>query len=291
MKLRIMFGLCLLLASLLIISPAVAVLAQEEEAPTEELTLTTTYSKLEAIAGAGFEFEVSLQYTGGAEARTFDLMATGPQDWNIYITPTYPTDKQILDIRLEPLPPYQTATPTKILIHVSPPYWLMPEPGEYQITVDASSGELTGTINLTAVVTATYIMSLAPAEERYNTSATAGRDNYFSVEVLNNGSAAIDDITFSSDKPSGWTIEFSPDKIDSLDVGGSPTVEVNIKPPAKTIAGDYEITITANGKQIKDDIDIRVTVETPTVWGWVGVGIIILVVAGLAFVFMRFSRR
>jgi uncharacterized membrane protein len=292
MKLRILVGLSLLLVSLLVFSPAVAVLAQEEEeAPPETIKLTATYTKIEAIAGAGFEFEVSLLYAGGTEARSFDLSATGPQDWTLYITPTYPTDKQILDIRIEPPQPYQTPTPTKILIHVSPPYWLLPDPGEYPITVEATSGEVSGSIDLTAVVTSTYIMNLAPAEELYNTTATAGRDNFFTVEVLNNGSAAVDDVVFSSSKPTNWTVEFSPDKIDSLAAQDSQTVEVNIKPPAKTIAGDYKISITAKGKQISDDMDVRVSVETPTIWGWVGVAIIVVVIAGLVYVFMRFSRR
>ncbi len=292
MKLRILAGLSLLLVSLLVISPAAAVLAQEEEeAPPEVVTMTATYTKLEGIAGTGFEFEVGMQYTGATEARIFDLIATGPQDWTVYVTPTYPADKQILDIRLEPVQPYQTIPPTKVLIHVSPPYWLLPEPGEYPITLSVTAGEVTGSIDLTAVVTSTYIMSLAPAEERYNTTATAGRDNYFTVEVQNNGSAAIDDITFSSNKPKGWTIEFSPDKIDTLAALNSQTVEVNVKPPAKTIAGDYQISLTAKGKQISDDVDIRVSVETPTIWGWVGVAIIVVVIAGLIYVFMRFSRR
>jgi len=291
MKLRILVGLSLLLVSLLVISPAAAVLAQEEEAPPEVINLIATYTKLEGVAGAGFEFEVGLQYAVGTEARTFDLAATGPQDWTLYITPTYPTDKQILDIRLEPPIPYQAAQITKVIIHVSPPYWLLPEPGEYPITLETTSGEVTNIIEVTAVVTSTYIMSLAPAEERYNTTATAGRDNYFSVEVQNNGSAAIDDITFSTSKPSGWTIEFSPGEIDSIAAQDSQTIEVNIKPPAKTIAGDYQISLTAKGKQISEDMDIRVSVETPTIWGWLGVAIIVLVVAGLVYIFMRFSRR
>jgi uncharacterized membrane protein len=293
MKLRMLVGLSLLLVSLLVISPAVAVLAQEGEEiepPPELLTMTATYSKIEAIAGAGFEFEATLEYTGGTEARSFDLSATGPQDWTLYITPTYPTDKQILDIRLEPSLSYQPVL-TKILIHVSPPYWLMPEPGEYPITVEATSGDVTGTIKFTAVVTSTYIMVLAPTEELYNTTATAGRDNYFSMEVKNTGSAAVDDINFSTTKPTGWTVEFSPEKIDTLTAQNSQTVEVNIKPPDKTIAGDYQITLKAKGKQISDDMDIRVSVETPTIWGWVGVAIIVVVIAGLIYIFMRFSRR
>jgi uncharacterized membrane protein len=293
MKLRVLFGLSLLLVSLLVFSPAVAVLAQEgEEAPPpEEITLTATYSKIEAIAGSSFEFEVGLEYTGGTEARTFDLTVSGPQDWTTYITPTYPKDKQILDIRLEPTQPYQTTPVTKILVNVSPPYWLLPEPGEYHVTVTAAAGEVSGSIDLTAMVTASYQMAVTTPDGLLNTTATAGRDNFFTIEVLNNGSAAINDFTFSSSKPTDWTVEFSPDKIDSIAAQDSQTVEVNIKPPAKTIAGDYQITLTAKGKQAQDDLAIRVSVETPTIWGWVGVAIIVVVIAGLVYVFMRFSRR
>jgi uncharacterized membrane protein len=292
MKLRVLFGLSLLLVSLLVFSPAVAVLAQEEEeAPPEMITLTAKHTKLEAIAGTAFEFEIDMEYTGGTEAKVFDLTVSGPQDWTTYITPTYPKDKQILDIRIEPTLPYQTAQVTKIDVSVSPPYWLLPEPGEYNVTVTAASGEVSGSIDLTAVITASYQMALTTPDGRLNTTATAGRDNNFTIEVLNNGSAAIDDITFSSSKPTDWTVEFSPDEIDSEDALDSKTVEVNIKPPAKTIAGDYKITLTAKGKQAQDDVEIRVSVETPTIWGWVGVAIIVVVIAGLVYVFMRFSRR
>jgi uncharacterized membrane protein len=287
MKMRLMIcGVCLLLASLFVIFTPAAILAQEEVPPQEKIELTTPYTRIEGTSGSSFEFEVTLNYQG-SQARLFNLSATGPKDWTTYITPSYPKDKMIQDIRLEPGASY----PEKIDVYTAPPAWLAPEPGEYQITVEVSSGELKGTLSLTAIVTASYKMSLTTPDGRLNTTATAGKDNYFSVVVANGGSAAIDNITFSSSKPSGWTINFTPDKIDSLDAGGSQTIEVNIKPPPKTIAGDYEISLRANGKQASESIDIRVTVETPTVWGWVGVGIIVLVIAGLAFIFTRFSRR
>ena len=292
MKLRILFGLSLLLVSLLVISPAVAVLAQEEEeAPPEVVTLTATHTKLEGVYGTSFEFEIDLEYTGATEPKTFDLTVSGPTDWDIFITPTYPTDKHILNIELEPTQPFQTGPVTKILVHVSPPLWRLSDPGEYPITVGLASGEVSGSIDLAVVVTSTYAMSLAPTEERLNTTATAGRDNYFSIEVQNMGSGVIEDITFSSSKPSGWTIEFSPDEIDTLAAIDSQTVEVNIKPPPNTIAGDYQITLKAKGKQIEDEMDVRVSVETPTIWGWLGVAIIVVVIAGLVYIFMRFSRR
>ena len=70
------------------------------------------------------------------------------------------------------------------------------------------------------------------------------------------------------------------------------SIDVNIKPPPKAVAGDYMISLRASGKQTSaGEISIRVTVETPTIWGWVGVVIILIVVIGLVVIFMRFSRR
>lgn len=292
---RIVYCLCLLLVGILVISQPATVLAQDRtplKEGEERLHMDAVYPKVEGTAGESFEFEVKLQYLtylGQGEARVFDLVTTGPKDWYIYMTPRYEQEKKILGVRLEPA---ATALGETIRLVAIPPFWLEPEPGEYTITLEAISGELKGSLKLTAVITARYALGLVPAEERYNTSATVGKDNYFSLEVLNIGTAAIDNVTFSSSKPEGWTIDFSPDKVDSLAAGNTQTVDVNIKPSPRTIAGDYLVTLRASGKQTSaSGIDIRVTVETPSIWGWVGVGIIVVVIGGIIVVFMRFSRR
>ena len=124
------------------------------------------------------------------------------------------------------------------------------------------------------------------------TTARAGEDNFFSLAIGNLGTGAIDDIKFSTTKPDGWTVEFTPEKIDRLEAIDEQTVDVNIIPAAKAIAGDYMISLRASGEQTSaDEIDIRVTVESPTIWGWVGVIIILIVVIVLVVIFMRFSRR
>jgi uncharacterized membrane protein len=282
----------LLLASLLLVFPSGAVLAQDEEAKDEELAedtieLTATHTKLEATSGGSFEFEVKMTYKG-TEDRIFDLTVTGPKDWLVYTTPNYPKDKRIKDIRLEG----EKGFPETILIHANSPFWLNPDPGDYKITAGVASGELTGAIDLTAVITARYELGLLPAIERYNTKVTAGKDNFFSAELMNEGSATIDDITFSSDKPEGWTIEFTPDEVSALAAGKTKTIDINIKPAAKAIAGDYSVAFRAASEQATaQKLEIRVTVETPTIWGWTGIGIIVIVIAGLALIIMRFSRR
>ena len=255
--------------------------------PEPSIEIAPTYPKLEATYGTAFEFELDFKYTG-IETREFNLLATAPQGWTVYMTPQYESDKRISAIRLEP--GYTTGTKIKLL--ATPPYWPLPEPGEYQITLEAVSDKIKGSTELTAAITAIYSMGLVPTSERYNTTVKAGKDNIFSIEVQNQGTDDIDNITFDSLKPTGWTIEFTPDKIDSLAAIDSQTIDVNIKPPTETIAGDYQITLRTSSEQVsKQEVDIRVTVETPTIWGWVGIAIIVLVVAGLAYVFMRFSRR
>jgi uncharacterized membrane protein len=131
-----------------------------------------------------------------------------------------------------------------------------------------------------------------PSSQRYNTNATAGKDNFYAVDLANLSTAAVDKVNFSSTKPEGWTITFEPKELESLAALDSKTLEVNIKPPPETVAGDYVITLQASGTQtVAPEIQVRVTVETPTIWGWVGVAIIFIVIIGLVFVFMRFSRR
>lgn len=287
---RIICCFYLLVVGILAVSQFSPVLAQEEEEAKIEETveLIPKYPKLEStFPGTIFSYEVSLNYKG-IEPRSFDLSVTGPADWTTYIASAGTTETRIGSIVLEPLKTYGQ----EVKIVAFPPVWLVPEPGEYGITLEAGAGDVKDRFELTAVVVAAYELNLYPSRQRLDTKATAGKDNYFSIDIQNSGSAAIDDITFSSRKPEGWTIDFSPDKMDSLSVLDTQTIDVNIKPPSKTIAGDYSITLNVSGGQASAvGLDVRVTVETPTIWGWVGVGVIALVIGSLIVIFMRFGRR
>jgi len=285
----------------------IKIMAAGEEASAEEIEVRVTivipsreasfemraiYPRLEAIAGEDFVFEVEFKYAGAdilGESRSFELVPTAPPGWEVSMTPPYEKEKRISAIDLKPSGVTYT---DKTRVVVSAPFWPLPEPGEYKVTLEAVSGELRDSVEFTAVITAMYNLLMLPVGERYDTKATAGKDNYFSIEVGNLGTAPIDKINFSSDKPDGWTIELVPEKIDTMEALNSQTVDVNIKPPAETIAGDYMVSLRASGAQATSErLNIRVTVETPTLWGWIGVVIIAVVIAGLVLIFMRFSRR
>jgi uncharacterized membrane protein len=268
------------------ITPAPA--PEPEPVPADNITLSTEFPRLEAVATGSFQFNVNMDYKG-AKQRVFDLKASVPSGWDVYIEPQYESGKRISSITIDSS---FSGMSKPIKVVTSTPSYPPPDPGEYIILLAASSGNVTGSIELVAKITAKYALSAIPANQRYDTTATAGRNNVFSIQVTNLGSAQIDNISFDSTHPEGWEIKFTPEKLDFLKIADPKPADVNIKPPPKTVAGDYMITLRVSGKQASSDkMDIRVTVKTPTIWGWVGVIIILIVVVGLLVIFMRFGRR
>jgi uncharacterized membrane protein len=258
---------------------------------TEKITLACQYPTISSYAGSYFSYTIDLQYTGGKEPRVFDLQVKVPDGFTSAITPSYGSTSQIAAIRLDP----QKTYPDSITVMATPYAWQAAQPGEYPITVSASSGDIKASIDLKAIVTAKYDLALQTSTGLLNTNATSGEDNYLTISVKNTGSADLEKIEFSSktSAPSGWSITFDPKEIDLLPVGSTHEVQVDIKPAKKSISGDYMVTISAQpqAKNAFGAFDLRVTVLTPTIWGWVGVAIVVLVIAGLAYMFMRFGRR
>jgi len=123
MKRRLLaFGI--LVVCLVALLPLSSVLAQGEGT----IELTASYYKLEITSGSSVEFTINVEYTGDV-ARVFDLTATGPADWTTSITPSYPRDKQILDIRMEPPEEDETVYTEMIVVTATPASWLTPELG------------------------------------------------------------------------------------------------------------------------------------------------------------------
>jgi uncharacterized membrane protein len=261
--------------------------AQTEQ---EEVSITTKYPALSAVAGSSYEFEIEIRYSGGTQPRVFELRATVPSGFDYQISRSYGTGANIAAVQLDPSGAYGET----LKVTVAPYFWLMPMPGEHTITVEAASGNIKGSIDLKAVVTAKYELKLDTPDGLLNTKVTTGKDNYFTVH--NTGTAELDKINLNQSirgGASGWSVTFEPESIDTLAVGAEKVVQINIKPPEKTIAGDYEINVTAStqSNNSSDNLDIRVTVLTPTIWGWVGVGIVVIVVIGLIAMFWRLGRR
>ncbi|MEA3442248.1 MAG: NEW3 domain-containing protein [Chloroflexota bacterium] len=289
--------MCLAIFSGLIGQQAAMAQSEDEAPPREgEIQLTTKYPVLAGPADKSFEFEVSLSYKGGSEPRDFDLSVTAPTGWITAIQESTYEKTEIARMHLNPV----EFSPKSVVVVAMAPYWLYPEPGDYTITfevVEATSGKPSSSLDLTAKITARYGFSAQSNLEggRLNIKTKAGDEGYLPITITNSGTAALDKITFSSSRPEGWSITFKPDKIEALPPGDKQEIEVAIKPPSNTIAGDYMVTLKFDSDPAPSttppELDIRVTVATPTKWGWIGVGIIIAVIAGLAVTFTRLGRR
>jgi len=281
-------------------TPSPGIPQNQGSPPEERIDLTTKYPIISGTADRTFEFDVSIAYKdesvakGSEKIKRFALSVTGPTDWTTTIrTSGYEARKEISAIDLKANAYAEAITVTTIALP-----WKPPDPGEYTITLEAAefdSGEPKNSIELIAKVTARYGFLVETGLEggRLNIKAEAGKHSYLPIIVTNIGTATLNKITFSSDKPQGWSITFKPEKIESLSPWASQEVEVTLRPPEKTIAGDYMIALSFEGEPYSyaPDLDIRVTVVTATHWGWIGAGIIAAIIGGLVVTFRRLGRR
>jgi uncharacterized membrane protein len=286
---HLMLGLVLVLTLSSGFMAATAAFAQSPAAtPTTtpaSLKLESTYPSLSADSGQSFSFDFDIKYSG--DRQLFNLNSTTQPGWDVAFTSS--SGKTITAVQLGPVD--YTITES-IKINMTPSLGQIPAPGDYPLTVTVSSGTLSQTINLKATVKARYSFELSTPTGNLNTSSTSGTENHSPMQVRNTGSAAIDKLAFTASSPEGWIVTFSPNQIDTIGAGQTQQVEVIITPPGgKTVAGDYMVNITANNGTISRTLDLRVTVSTPTIWGWVGIIIVVLVIAGLAVLFIKLGRR
>ena len=140
-------------------------------------------------------------------------------------------------------------------------------------------------------ITGTYELTLTTPSGRLNAQAIAGKETGLSLEVENNGTSVLENITLSSREPAGWSVTFEPEQIEKLAPGESRQVTAKIKPDTKAIAGDYAVNLTASSKEADGKAQIRVLVKTSTLWGLTGLVIILAVIAGVGAAFRHYGRR
>jgi len=259
---------------------------EEKAAALGRVKLTCTYPDLQGKGSTSFEYKVDVT-NEGSEDRTFSFSAEAPPEWEVSFRPGYEA-KQIATMGIK------AGETSEIKVELTPPKYV--RPSEYSVTVRATSGNIQGTINLTATVLEeekelTYELEMLTPTGLLSTEAYAGHESHLSVLVTNRGSAVQEDVNLYSSKPDGWDVTFTPDTIESLLPGATREVRVAITPTSKTIAGDYSVGLRVGGYKASDRIEMRVTVGASTIWGWVGLAIVLAVIAGMATLFWRLGRR
>jgi len=258
-----------------------AVTVQERTVGMDDIQITTSYPVLRGQTDAKFEFSLEVQNKIEID-RTFNLAAIGPEKWEINFKPSYET-KQISSLRI------RGGQSQTVAVEVSPPRDA--QAGEHPILVRISSGEKKAEAKLMVILTGIYKLDAGTPTGILSLEAIAGKTANFSLFVKNTGSAISRNISFSSFKPENWEVTFKPEKIDALEPGALKQVEVTVKTASQALVGDYSVGCMVNGEKSDKTIEMRVTVKASTAWGWIGVGIIIFVIAGLSALFVWLGRR
>jgi uncharacterized membrane protein len=250
------------------------------EAAGGTVTLESDYPSLRGSVDQEFLYNLTLN-NETPQQLTFALAAQGPQGWEVAIQPSGETRAASVTV--------DARANQRLEVRTTPP----PETpeGSYPLAVDVSAGDYRATAELVVEVTGSVEMTLTTPDERLNTTANAGTSQDFVVRVINEGTSPLTGVQLSGTGPSEWEITFEPEVIEEVPPGGSVDATARITPSGNAVAGDYVVTLSASAESANQEIQVRVGVETPPIWGIVGVALIAATLGGMVWVFRRYGRR
>jgi uncharacterized membrane protein len=245
------------------------------------VNIATSYPVLSGPTDGKFEFSIEVESKLGKEG-IFNLSAQAPERWEINFKPAY-DDKLISSLRLKP---DQSQT---VAVEVKP--YPLAKPGQYPIVVKVSSPEAKGEAELTVVLKGTQKLEAGTISGLLSLPAVRGKESNISFYIKNAGSSPLTNVQLLSFKPENWKVKFDPEKVDVLEPDQLKQIEVSITPAENALVGDYSVGLSAEAGRATKTVELRVTVQASTVWGWVGIGIIVLTVIGLVGLFVGLGRR
>ena len=250
------------------------------EAAGGNVTLAADFPELRGPSSATFNFNLTLDNQAPTES-TFSFDAVGPAGWTVAVKPAGQAQATSVVVG--------AIATTTLTVTATPPAEIAAD--SYPIQVTVSGGGKTVTADLTVTITGSYSLSLSTPNQVLSARATAGTAQEFQVTVTNTGTAAVSKLTPTATPPSGWTVTFSPETLDTLEAGKTETITATITPSGDAITGDYQLSVTAKTAEAQDTMAIRVTVETPAFWWIAGVLLIGAIGAALYWVFRTYGRR
>ncbi|MCB1518482.1 MAG: hypothetical protein KDJ19_12800 [Hyphomicrobiaceae bacterium] len=244
-------------------------------------TLEPELPGLRGTATSKFSFKLKLTNNGYEDAM-FNLGADVPDGFNVTFKKGYGSE-EITGL------PVKAGTSENITMEVTPAH--NAEAGDYPVHVATLAGDVTASADLVMEITGTPSLSLSGPQGRLSGSAVAGEAKTFPFTLENSGGAPAANVKLTATAPTGWKVDFQPSSMASLPVGASQDVVVSITPSEKGIAGDYMVSLRASADGDSTTASFRTTVETSTMWGIVGLGVIAVAVIVLVLAVLRYGRR
>lgn len=281
----------------------ISILAQGTASPTSpvvsKLKLECPYPALAAASGSIFSFDVDIKLTG-KETKLFNISTTTLDGWKV-TTMAASTGKEISAVQITPYDDPTYPVTESIVVTLAPYTQVYPNPGDYKITLKVTSDTLSQSLDLKGTVVPQYFFILTTENENLsyvyensspNISVNEKGGSVFSFNVVNKGSATINDMAFTAEAPEGWKVVFTPAKADPIPYNMMLTVNATVTPPSgKNIPGDYLMKFRADNGKISSLMNVRVTVIESTFPAWATMIIIAFVVVVLAVIYQLFYNK
>ncbi|HVY58539.1 MAG TPA: NEW3 domain-containing protein [Xanthobacteraceae bacterium] len=258
--------------------PVEVTLAKELPA---KLKVEPSLPALRGSPKSSFDYQLSIKNDSGRNL-TVSFAANAPKNFETSFTENYGS-QELSSI------PVDAGQSKDVKLHVRPPSTV--DAGRYPISVTVSAEDAKASADLSLEVVGQPRLQISGRDGLLSAQAVAGQQSSVPVIVTNDGSAPADNVELSSSAPSGWKIAFEPKTIERIAPGKDAEVQALITPTEKSLPGDYQATLRASSRGETASSQFRVTVNTSTLWGMAGVGIIgaalLLMVGAVA----RFGRR
>lgn len=252
-----------------------------EERPAATLTAEPKLPTLRGTPRSTFDFRLSTK-NDSADAMLVTLSAQAPRGFQVTFKEGYGSQE------LTSLP-VKAGESKDLAVDVKPPQSI--PAGQYPVVVSLASERARVETKLVLDVTGQPSVSLTGENDRLSGEANAGTEKSFTLMLRNTGSAEARNLTFNASPPSGWKVTFEPKELAVLAPNAEQKIAAIITPSEKALAGDYMVSVRANGDGISEAANYRITVVTSTMWGVVGLGVIAASLLVLLGAVGRFGRR
>jgi uncharacterized membrane protein len=252
-----------------------------EERPEATLTAEPKLPTLRGTPRSTFDFRLSTK-NDSADAMLVTLGAQAPRGFQVMFKEGYGSQE------LTSLP-IKAGESKDLAVDVKPPQSI--PAGQYPVVVSLASERAKVETKLVLDITGQPSVSLSGENDRLSGEANAGTEKSFIFVLRNNGSAEARNLTFNATPPSGWKVTLEPKELAVLAPNAEQKVAAIITPSEKALAGDYMVSVRANGDGISESVNYRITVVTSTMWGIVGLGVIAASLLVLLGAVGRFGRR
>ena len=246
-----------------------------------KLTVTTKLPELRGSPKSNFEYTLTIKNDAGRNL-TASFAAQAPENFETSFTEAYGTQElsaipieagQSKDIKLKVRPPSSVGA------------------GHFPVTVTVQAEDASAKTEVALDVVGQPQLQVAGRDGLLSARAVAAQQSTVPIVVTNSGTAPAENVTLNASAPTGWKVTFDPKTIDRLVPGKDAEVQASITPSAKSLAGDYMVSVNANSRGESASSQFRITVATSTVWGMAGAGVIGVALLLMLGAVARFGRR